>query len=336
MATEKQARAVLEANKRAAARLVDDAGVARTQAILKRSAADLEKRLAAIPPALGEDTYTVVQMRAALAQVRHVLVETTIPGLEGVVLRQAEEAARVSAQQTVDYLRVADQAFRGVGEQPLALDAAAMLEQGVRGAKASVLRRLAEGSSPKAKKAKVGILSRYGIETVKNFEQTLQVGLIAKKSQRQMVEDITAESPFLQGAPKYWAHRIVRTETMNAHNSAANHSIVQASKTLTGMLKIISETFDDRTGEDSFATHGMIRRPDEQFDSWYGPFDCPPDRPNDRGIVVPHRIRWPIPEYLEPKTDDEIAEAWAAAKRKGEPPERPVISTVPGFGLDDE
>ena len=335
----KGARDALEASRRAAVEMVQGAGARRTNELLERSAALLRDKLASVAPSLGEDSFTVAQLRATLAQVQHVLVSVTIPALHGTVVDVSRDAAADSARMTATFMAAADKAYRGVGDQPIALKSAAMMEAGVQGAHASVLRRLASSGDPNVKgasrrkhRAKPGILARYGIETVKDFEQTLQAGMIAKRSWVDMREDITRRSPFLQGKPSYWAHRIVRTEVMAAHNSSAHHSIVKAKEQLPDMLKILSETFDDRTAADSYADHGQVRRPEEEFENWYGTFPYPPGRPNDRAVVVPHRARWPLPDELQPMSDDEIDEAWAREKRKGDPPERPLMSTVPGFG----
>ncbi len=332
-AAARAARQALEASRENAMRLIQGAGAARTNAMLGRSAEALEERLRRIAPSLGEETFTVVQLRAALAQVKQVLKEVSLPMLKDAVLDTATQAAEKSAKGTVQYLKDADKAFRGVGEQPIALREATMLDAGVQGAKASVLRRLATGvQAVKGKQAGPGILSRYGMQTVKQFEQELQSGLIAKKSWNEMAEDITTHSPFLQGKPKWWAHRIVRTEVMGAYNKSNHEAIKESAKQLGGMLQILSATFDDRTGADSYAVHGQVRRVDEPFDSWFGQYEHPPNRPNDREVVVPHRARWPLPDYLEQMSDDEVEERWRELGNKREVPERPLMSTVPGFG----
>ena len=104
--------------------------------------------------------------------------------------------------------------------------------------------------------------------------------------------------------------------------------------------KILSETFDDRTEWDSYNDHGEVRLPEEEFEfvsssgeSWG--FQHPPNRPNDRSTVLPHRTRWPLPDELRPRTQDEVEEAWVREGHKSEMPERPEMSTVPGFGEPD-
>jgi hypothetical protein len=80
---------------------------------------------------------------------------------------------------------------------------------------------------------------------------------------------------------------------------------------------------------DSYAVHGQVRRPEEAFQDWHGFYQHPPGRPNDREVVVTHRKRWPIPAYLQPKSDADVVARWHAEGRKGSPPPRPKLSTVP-------
>jgi hypothetical protein len=117
--------------------------------------------------------------------------------------------------------------------------------------------------------------------------------------------------------------------TMAAFNKAGLETIIEANEDLGDMVKIIVATFDERTAADSYATHGQIRRPQELFETWYGSMMHPPDRPNDRGSTVPHRISWPLPKSLAWKSTGDIAKRWKAEKRKGSPPDRPTMTTVP-------
>jgi hypothetical protein len=329
----KKAGDALGTNRRNAIEFVQTAGLKRTQSVLEQAAADLRKRIDARVRANPDDTFTLMQMRAALVQIKLVTRDVT-RGVKETVLDAGSEIADQATGHTIEYLARAEKAFSGVGSTPLALREAMMLETATYGVRASILRRLAssgepmEGADEEAHPAKIGVMQRYGIETVGHFENILQRGLLAKKSWQQMREDITEKSPFLQQAPAYWAARIVRTEVMGAYGRASWESIRAADDELEDMVKIISAAFDERTGADSYATHGQIRRPEEAFETWYGFMQHPPDRPNDRGIVVPHRISWPIPPYLEWKDADQIAARWRMEGRKGPPPERPEMTTV--------
>ena len=319
------ARDALESSRRSALRLGEQAGGKQTKALLEKAARDLRERLDVLSTRGLDESFTAAQLRSALMQVQAVL-GPLVRGMKGVIIDSAAFSAEQAASHAIDYMQTAERAFKGVS-QPLPLDAARMLSKASQGANASVLRRLALGAD--GTPAKRGVLERYGLETIEHFEKAMQVGLIAKKSWRDIREDLTEESPFLQGAPAHWAQRIVRTEVMGAYARGAVESIKETDKQLGDMVKILSATFDERTGSDSYAVHGQIRRPGEPFESWYGPYDAPPNRPNDREVVTPHRIAWPIPPYLEWKDEEQIAARWEWEGRKGAPPERPEMTTVP-------
>ena len=326
-------REALDSNRRAAQRLVDKLGVQRVEKLLHGSQRELEARLRTMSG--GARTFTREQMKATLAQVRTVLQQTTIPGIRDTVVDAAPKLGEHVAVGTMRYLEDAEQHFRGVGAQPLALDEVAVLDAGVAGAEATVLRRLASGGTDEPgatefeHRAKAGILERYGMNTIAAFEETLQKGMLQRKSFADMRADLIEQSPFLQGKPMFWATRIARTELMGAENRAAFEAQRQSNEQLGDMLKILAATFDNRTAADSYAVHGQIRRPEEAFETWQGLMQHPPARPNDREIVVPHRMSWPLPPYLAWKTDEQIAMRWRMEGRKGAHPPRPLMTTVP-------
>jgi hypothetical protein len=325
-------RDILAQNRGEALDLIQKVGTARTQIILERSERELAARLSAVR--ISGPTFTSENLRAALAQVREVLngIRT---GMEDVIVGGAADAASAATQGTIDYLGRADAQFRGVGSRPLGLNEASMFEQANVGARSSVLRRLASsgedvpGAPDAPHPAKLGILDRYSFHTIGVFEQNLQQGVIGRKSWDDVKTDLTQSSPFLKGKPAFWAERIVRTEMMGAYNRGGWEATRNADDQLGDMVKILSATFDDRTGSDSFAVHGQIRRVDEAFESWFGLYQHPPNRPNDREIVVPHRVSWNIPKYLLWRDDGEIVARWKKEKRKGSPPARPLMTTVP-------
>lgn len=303
------------------------AGAARMKRVLEKAQRDLEQRLQQAEGlgGPGAASFTAAQLRATLAQVRDVLRATALPAMRDEILDVGKMAAESATQNTIDYVRAADQAFTGLA-RPLAIDQAALFDRAVAGTEASILRRI--GSNPDDPR-QPGVLQRYGMNTVGAFEDVLQQRLLAQAPWSDVRNQLIAESPFLQGQPMYWAERIVRTESMGASNRASGESITALGEEVDDMVKVNSATFDGRTSADSYAVHGQIRRTTEAFDSWFGSFMHPPDRPNDRSVVVPHRLAWPFPASLRPKSDGEIAARWAAEGRKGSPPARPKLSTVP-------
>lgn len=323
---------LLEVLRRNRARALEASGAVGRRKLLRLLEAadrDLTRRLARVPRATGgpgRATFTGVQLEAARRQVRDV-VRVLTRGLGGLVVDQGLEAADASVGNLLDYLGRAERAFRGVGARPLPFREASVLDEAVSGTETSILRRLASG--PEGTPGKVGILERYGVETIGAFEEAMQVGLLARKDWADVRSDLVERSPFLEGKPKHWAERILRTESMHAQNRSAWEAQRAANEELGDLVKVNVAVFDDRTASDSYSVHGQIRRNEEPFDTWFGPVMHPPDRPNDRATFVPHRISWPIPTALRWRSDGEVAARWRAEGRKGSPPPRPRLTTVP-------
>ena len=327
---------VLMLNRQAAARLVEVTGKQATRRLLRRAEQSLNERLrhALGSAGAGAGSFTARHLQASLVQVRE--VTRALKGeIRGALVDQAHEAATVATQNSMRYLTTANREFTGVAGNPLALTEARMLERAESGARSSLLHRLSVAGTPAGAPeddaghtARLGILDRYGVSTVQAFEGILQEGLVAKKSWAEMRDALTAESPFLQGAPASWADRIVRTETMGVYNRANWETIRTADDELHDMVKVLSATFDDRTGWDSYQVHGQIRRPDEAFEWKDGLYQAPPNRPNDREVVVPHRIAWPIPPYLKWRTDEQVMARYRQQRKSGSPGPRPKMTTV--------
>lgn len=328
----------LRANREAAMRIAGKVGTVKTQAMLQRAEADLIARIAEVKS--GPGSFTEMQLKATLAQVRDVLRGVVLPGLRDVVVGGAEEAAGSAAKGTVDYLNAAERAYRGVGAAPLALDEARVTDAAVVGARASVLRRLASSGQPTATgedphPASKGILQRYGMNVIGHFESTLRTSLLARSSIDEVKAKLIGSSPFLKSAPASWATRIAVTETLGAHARANYEATQEADEQLGDLIRVNMATFDNRTGPDSANLHGSVRRTNEPFeyiDSKGGSifFMHPPDRPFDRGIIVSHRTSWgPLPKPLRALSDGQVVAAYKRAKQIFY--RRPLLSTVPGY-----
>lgn len=312
---------VLRSSRERAVKLAGDSASKGMRDVLRRAERDLAARVVAIPGP-SATSFTAAQLQATLSQVRAVLADVVKPGMKGVVLDAGELAATQAAKDSVDYMQQAEDRFTGIS-QPLAIREAAVLDRARVGARSSILHRL-EGDPQRGP----GILQRYGAGVVESFESILQQRFIQKMPWGEARERLTQASPFLQEMPGHWAERIVRTEVMGAHNRASLETFKEAEDQLGGMLKILCATFDDRTAADSYAVHGQIRRVSEAFDTWQGPVMTPPARPNDREVVVPHRMSWPLPANLQPRSSGEVQARWVMEGRKGPHPPIPKRSTV--------
>lgn len=314
---------ILKLNRDRANRMAQEAGQARTRRLLEKAQRELSERIASAVPGPDGETFSLTQMRVTLVQIKDTL-QGLRKGMRGSIIEHGKATAEESAKATVDYLDSAERMYRGIN-QPLDLDRARVMDRAVAGAESSILHRI---ESDPEHEGHLGVLDRYDSNVIQRFEEELQLRYVTKTPWADVRAKLVDASPFLQDAPASWAERIMRTETMNAGQTASLGAIVEADKDLNDMTKIMCATFDDRTAADSYAVHGQIRRPVEMFDTWQGAVMNPPARPNDREVVVPHRIAWPIPPALEPKSDGEVFARWAMMGRKGSPPARPRMETV--------
>jgi hypothetical protein len=319
-------RDALAANRQQALDVASTTGRRQLLKVLRRSEQELAARLHQADGLRGRggETFTHARMRASLEQVRHV-VSGLQEDLRAVLNDQVPKVASGAADASLAYLRAAERAYEGVGADVLPLREAMMLDAAAQGAKASLLRRLGTEGDP-------GVLARYGDATVAEFERVLQQGVAQRKPTSEVRDELVEASPFLQGAPASWAERIVRTELHGASNRAAHETHVQANDLLGDVVRIVSATFDNRTSWDSYNVHGEVRRTNEAFEyvtakGEHQLFLTPPNRPNDREVVLAHRLSWPVPKALLPKGTGEVQRRCQAEGVKF--PGRPrVMSTV--------
>lgn len=329
--------ATLAVNRKQALAYAHNVGAKRVLTTMTDASQELAARLKSLDPRMkGSFTYT--KLVQSLRQVS-LVTRDVVGSLRSDTLELGDEAAQTAAEHTLEHLNKAERSYRGI-VQPLPIDEAAMMDRARAGARASILRRITDGpdegleeGSGAAEGAEEGIFERYGRNTVDVFEKKLRTGVVAGKDWEEMRQDITGESPFLQGSPRFWGERIVRTEVMASYNKGSWETIRGADDELGDMVKVLVATFDDRTSWDSFAVHGQMRRPDEPFE-WYDyrgrllQYQAPPNRPNDRETVVPHRLSWPIPDGMRPLPSSAYIARWVAERHKGPPPPRARMTTI--------
>ena len=319
----------ITSNRRKAQAYAFDTSTRNINDVLARAASMLEDRLEGLD--LDEDTFTMVAYRTILAQIKDVS-RSLIDDMNGTLSDDAAAMAERAADDILDELEDAEESFSGLGDfAGLGIDEAMVFDRASNGANSSLLHRLEDDDD-----VGPGILSRYSDNTIEDFEQTLQAGLLSGASMDDIIDDLTDNSPFLQGNPRFWAERIARTESMNAYNTAGWESMrAVEDQTDEDMLKILCATFDDRTAADSHQVHGQVRRMDEPFEviDYKGNshfYMNPPGRPNDREVTVAWNPSWgAIPDELLPLSDDEVDAAFEEEiPAKASPPERPDMTTL--------
>lgn len=315
---------LIQQDKQAARDMAERIGRRRSVQLLERAQKELVQRIRSRVPSSPRE-FTNTQLELTLAQVRAALADLQV-GMRDEIVTTGKRAAAKAAGNLVEYAQAAEKHFKGV-HQALPIKEAVVLDRAAKGTESSILHRLLKGTEANKK---VGILQRYGDLTVEKFEETLQKRFLAKTPWSDVRNELIADSPWLQSTPLYWTERIVRTEVMGAHNRATWEAMRAVDEQVGGgMVKVLVATFDGRTGSDSYAVHGQIRLPNEPFQWWGGNYQAPPNRPNDREIMVMHSVEWPIPGEMEQRSDGEVAARWREEGRKGSPPPRPKMTTVP-------
>jgi hypothetical protein len=316
---------VVARDRREALRVADGQSRRSLKRMMAAAERELAERLKRAEGLRGRDSssFTQAQAKVLLRQVREVQ-RTIRSGMRTQILDQGSRTAEQAARSTVEYLRRAEKKFAGIAE-PLSIKTATIIDRATAGTESSILHRIERDP---AHPSRPGVLDRYDSNVIRKFEEQVQLRLMTRQTWAEARDGLVKSSPFLQQAPMSWAQRILRTESANAHNRAGWEAMRQSNELLGDMLRILCATFDSRTGADSYAVHGQIRRVDEPFESWFGLYMHPPNRPNDREVVVPHRMSWPIPASLEPLSDGEVEARWMEEGRKGSPPPRPQMETV--------
>lgn len=157
-------------------------------------------------------------------------------------------------------------------------------------------------------------MARYGARAVTDMEDALSVSLISGETPLEAVERVREVIDV-----EWWqAERIVRTETAWAYNATHRDGIVESAEELPGLMMQWNEYVDEqgnpqdnRVGVDSLAMHGQVTDVDGEFimppkapdgtpvspslvgESW----EFPPNRPNDRAVLVPWRAEWGVPGW---------------------------------------
>lgn len=127
------------------------------------------------------------------------------------------------------------------------------------------------------------------------FQNQLTQSLLQKKTWSQTVWDM--EQVF--NAEEWQLARIVRTELHNIYNVSKMEGMGSVrDQYMPNLKKTLYHPLDSRTGDDSklAAKLKLIVDIDEPFIYQYGDdvrtFMAPPDRPNDRAILIPYRKEW--------------------------------------------
>ena len=280
-------------------RLLDRRAIAPMKRLYDEAAAVMTKRLR---QTIGRipGSFTEHQHRLALAQLKQgqAVISHRLAGELGDITLEAQ---RESLRGLTADLAHLERTFTGA-EITLPVEEAARFAGVIDKRRTSLLKMHRES------------MARYGARAVGDMEDTLSLSLITGESPGQAIERI---QEVIDG--EWWqAERIVRTETAWAYNATHRDGMVEAAEELDDLMMQWNEyvgpagdPLDDRVGVDSLAMHGQVTEVDGEFtmpekapdgtpvsESLAGAsWEFPPNRPNDRAVVVPWRKDWGVPGW---------------------------------------
>ena len=154
-------------------------------------------------------------------------------------------------------------------------------------------------------------LETYSLDLRNRISNGIQQMVVERQTPQQMIERLQQDRPIERffEAEEWRLRRIVRTE-MHSINGKARLAGLKSieSDSAPGMMKTLYHPLDGRTGEDSRFVQALdLRVPlDTAFEYTFTPtradgspgkpqhrvFMTPPDRPNDRSILIPYHPSW--------------------------------------------
>ena len=225
------------------------------------------------------DSFSAQQARGVLAQ-----VQAAIDAMSQSVFSEVKESALdmlgLGVDQLVDEINAFDEYFLGA-VVPINVD----------------LLAIASDASELLINRYQSSVDRYSEDLRAAIERNLTNGIIIGQPMDTMLQNL---GQFFLGE-EWKLRRVARTELHNVHSMAKLAALGGLAQTQPGLMKRLYHPMDARTAKDSIA----LRKLDPALPinepfvfKWQGQkrvFQAPPDRPNDRAILVPFRKGWDKP-----------------------------------------
>ena len=241
------------------------------------SYSDARNRLVARLSTMPSGTFTAQHLRGVLAQVEAAITEIN-KSLNIEMLAGAQDASSMGVDHLINEMQTFDEKFTGA-VTPINLNAALLAND-----TANFLVTKYQTN-----------LDAYGNDLMTQITNGLFSATIGEVNSEEVVGRI---SKFFS-AEEWKLRRIVRTELHNIYNMGKIRGMDEMSQDLIpDLMKTLMHPMDGRTGKDSIyaATLGLVANINEPFEYyWNGElssFMSPPDRPNDRSVLVPYLPEW--------------------------------------------
>lgn len=298
-AATKYARQLIEAHVAQLNRHIERNGVRGVDALYRQARDEIASRLSRA--AKSTSPSDAATLRAMIDQVDRVLIELGAE-MERELKSQGRRAQEIAAKQSIDEYRKLEGYYKGT--TPIVdLDVPAVLSGLVDSVEPSMLRRYRMQTQTWT----IGAIQ----QTEKFLAQQAMIG-------RPLFETVSMLSDQLE-TERWKAERIARTELAYAAGVQKQQTMETTKQSLgiPQLQKKWIETFDDRTGDDSFLMHGQTVAVDQPFTykhrkkgSWVvTKIMGSPNRPNDRSTVIPWDPEWEATELERPLTINELRTA---------------------------
>ncbi len=233
---------------------------------------DLIERLASLP----RGTFTAQHLRGVLAQVEAGIIAMNAE-LSGQTLAGANKAALLGVDGLLTQMKEFDEKFSGA-VTPININASL----------------IASDTSKLLVKRYNTNLDQYGKGLYEEISHGLLTATIGETTQDEVVARIASKF----GGEEWQLARIVRTELHNVVNLGKIKSMEELQEDIPDLLKTLMHPMDSRTGADSkfAASLKLVEKIEDPFEYTWKKltrvFMAPPDRPNDRSVIVPYRKEW--------------------------------------------
>ena len=221
-------------------------------------------------------SFTAQHLRGVLGQVQGAIVAMT-KHLNGAMVEGSQIAALKGVNHLIKEINLFDKKFAGA-ITPIDLNAALIAQDT---AKLLVTRYKTN-------------LDAYGSNLLAQVSNGLFSAAIGETS----YEEIIGRVSHFFNAEEWKLRRIVRTELHGIYNRGKLAGLQELDDEGEEFLRTLMHPMDARTGDDSkfAATQGLVAKMGEPFhyvwDGKHRVFFTPPDRPNDRAVMVPYRKEW--------------------------------------------
>ncbi len=256
----------------------------------------------------GAQRFTAQHLRNALLAVNHAMVKLgNMADLEAVMARTLGRSGLAAAEMSIGHLKNELARFAGMFDgsiHPLSFNEAAIIADG----RAMLIPRYPTSAARYVGGIRTDIRNRLAVGHAKNqtFDQMtreLQThggprGLVVLQQRRTgaIVEQIP-EGLFRRH--RYFAERIVRTESVNAYNETHKRAIEAIAAQDPEMCQRWDASVDRRVCSICRDLDGMVIGVGEAFNG----HPRPPAHPNCRCALTPWKKHWPALEGMGPKVD---------------------------------